>query len=58
MQPKDNTLRLTIENVEFNKLVEWLTLLVQKHNVSIENIDMSKDDNTGYVKVSRLILEK
>ncbi|PAJ73514.1 general secretion pathway protein GspM [Pseudoalteromonas sp. NBT06-2] len=58
MQPKDNTLRLTIESVEFNKLVDWLTLLVEKHQFTIEKIDMSKDDNTGYVKVSQLILEK
>jgi len=58
MQPKDNTLRLTIESVEFNKLVDWLTLLVEKHQITIEKIDMSKDDNTGYVKVSQLILEK
>lgn len=58
MQPKDNTLRLTIESVEFNKLVDWLTLLVEKHQFTIEKIDMSKGDNTGYVKVSQLILEK
>lgn len=58
MQPKDNTLRLTVESVEFNKLVDWLTLLVEKHQVTIVKIDMSKDDNTGYVKVSSLVLEK
>ena len=58
MQPKDNTLRLTVESVEFNKLVDWLTLLVEKHQVTIAKIDMSKDDNTGYVRVSSLVLEK
>jgi len=58
MQPKDNTLRLTVESVEFNKLVDWLTLLVEKHQITIVKIDMSKDDNTGYVKVSSLVLEK
>lgn len=58
MQPKDNTLRLSVESVEFNKLVEWLSLLVDKHQVKIAKIDMSKDDNTGYVKVSSLVLEK
>ncbi|MBU2971245.1 type II secretion system protein M [Pseudoalteromonas sp. C2R02] len=58
MQPKDNTLRLTVESVEFNKLIDWLTLLVEKHQITIVKIDMSKDDNTGYVKVSSLVLEK
>lgn len=58
MQPNDNSLRLTIDSVEFNNLVEWLDELVNSHGVLIENLDLSKDDKSGFVRVSRLVLEK
>ncbi|WOC25990.1 type II secretion system protein M [Pseudoalteromonas sp. N1230-9] len=58
MQPNDNSLRLTIDSVEFNKLVEWLDELVNSQGVLIENLDLSKDDKSGFVRVSRLVLEK
>ncbi|MEC8207766.1 MAG: type II secretion system protein GspM, partial [Pseudomonadota bacterium] len=58
MQPNDNSLRLTIDSVEFNKLVEWLDELVNSQGVLIENLDLSKDDKPGFVRVSRLVLEK
>ena len=58
MQPNDNSLRLTIDSVEFNKLVEWLDELVNSQGVLIENLDLSKDDNSGFVRVRRLVLEK
>ena len=58
MQPNDNSLRLTIDSVEFNKLVEWLDELVNSQGVLIENLDLSKDDKPGVVRVSRLVLEK
>ncbi len=58
MQPKDDSLRLTIDSVKFNDLVAWLTLLVTKNNVTIATIDMNRDDDSGFVKVSRLVLEK
>jgi general secretion pathway protein M len=58
MQPNDNSLRLTIDSVEFNKLVEWLDELVNSQGVLIENLDISKDDKSGFVRVSRLVLEK
>ncbi|HEA17140.1 MAG: type II secretion system protein M [Pseudoalteromonas prydzensis] len=58
MQPGDNTLRLTIDSVQFNKLVEWLDELVNTQGVLIANLDLSRDDKPGYVRVSRLVLEK
>ena len=58
MQPNYNSLRLTIDSVEFNKLVEWLDELVNSQGVLIENLDLSKDDKPGFVRVSRLVLEK
>lgn len=58
MQPNDNALRLTLDSVEFNLLIEWLDELVNTHGLSIENLDLSQDNKSGYVRVSRLVLEK
>ncbi|WP_149983384.1 type II secretion system protein GspM [Pseudoalteromonas rhizosphaerae] len=58
MQPSDNSLRLTIDSVQFNKLIEWLDELVNTKGVLIGNLDLSRDDKPGYVRVSRLVLEK
>jgi len=58
MQPSDNSLRLPIDSVQFNKLVQWLDELVNTKGVLIENLDLSRDDKPGYVRVSRLVLEK
>ena len=57
MQPSSDSLRLTLDSVEFNKLVEWLDELVNQHGLKIENLDLSRDDKSGYVRVSRLVLE-
>jgi len=58
MQPSNNSLRVNIENVEFNNLVAWLDELVNQHGVTVANLDISQGDETGYVRVSRLVLEK
>jgi general secretion pathway protein M len=57
MQPTDNSLRLTIDSVEFNRLVSWLDELVNRHGVTIENVELSQDGQSGFVRVSRLVLE-
>ena len=58
MQPNDNSLRLTLDSVVFNQLIEWLDELVNQHGLRVENLDLSKDDKSGFVRVSRLVLEK
>ena len=57
MQPSTGSLRLTLDSVEFNLLIEWLDELVNQHGLKIENLDLSRDDKSGYVRVSRLVLE-
>jgi len=57
MQPSSDSLRLTLDSVEFNQLIEWLGELVNQHGLKIENLDLSRDDKSGYVRVSRLVLE-
>ncbi|OUL57387.1 type II secretion system protein GspM [Pseudoalteromonas ulvae] len=58
MQPKDDSLRVSIDTVEFNKLVDWLAELTAQHGVMITNVELSKHDNPGFVKVNRLVIEK
>ncbi len=57
MQPKDNSIRLTLEAADFNQLMRWLDVLTQQHGVSIANLDVSQDTKPGFVRVSRLVLE-
>ncbi|MCQ8891683.1 type II secretion system protein M [Pseudoalteromonas carrageenovora] len=57
MQPSTGSLRLTLDSVEFNQLIEWLDELVNQHGLKVENLDLSRDDKSGYVRVSRLVLE-
>jgi general secretion pathway protein M len=57
MQPSSGSLRLTLDSVEFNQLIEWLDELVNQHGLKIENLDLSRDEKSGYVRVSRLVLE-
>ena len=58
MQPSNDSLRVNIENVEFNKLMGWLDELANQHNVTIANLDISQGDEVGYVRVSRLVIEQ
>ncbi|MBE0364297.1 general secretion pathway protein M [Pseudoalteromonas ulvae UL12] len=58
MQPKDDSLRVSIDTVEFNKLVDWLAELTAQHGVMITNVELSKHDSPGFVKVNRLVIEK
>jgi len=48
----------TLDSVEFNQLIQWIDELVNQHGLSVENLDLSQDDKSGYVRVSRLVLEK
>lgn len=58
MQPKDETLRLTIESVEFNKLLIWLESLVEDSGLTISAIDINRGAEPSMVSISRLVVEK
>lgn len=58
IQPKDDSVRLTLESIEFSKLLTWLDELVNKQGLSVESLDMNKSDKPGYVVVTRLVIEK
>ncbi|TMO61408.1 type II secretion system protein M [Pseudoalteromonas aurantia] len=58
MQPSDGALRVNIDSVEFNHLIAWIDELTNKHGLKVENLDIAQGDLPGYVRVSRLVLEK
>jgi len=57
LQPqKTDMVKVGLDDVGFNRLVQWLQELQSKHGVSVENIDFAKADDVGKVKVRRLDL--
>jgi general secretion pathway protein M len=58
MQPSDGALRVNIDSVEFNQLIAWVDELTNKHGVKVENLDIAQGNVPGFVRVSRLVLEK
>lgn len=57
IQPqKDDLVKVGIDEIGFNNLMNWLTELQTKHNIHVQNIDFSKGDSAGMVKIRRLDL--
>lgn len=53
---KKDEIEVWITNVQFERFLKWLTLLSNKHGVSVVNADLAKTDQQGYIKVNRLLL--
>ncbi len=49
-------IEVSVNDVEFNRFVSWLTVLSNQYSVSVINSDLSKTDKTGYIKIHRLLL--
>lgn len=59
LQPQKNDLvKVGLEDVGFNRLMQWLSELQSKHGMRVENIDFAKADEQGKVKVRRLDLSR
>jgi general secretion pathway protein M len=57
IQPqKDDLVKVGIDEIGFNNLMNWLTELETKHSINVQNIDFSKADSLGVVKIRRLDL--
>lgn len=57
IQPqKTDLVKVGINEIGFNNLMSWLTELQIKHNINAQNIDFSKADTLGMVKIRRLDL--
>ena len=59
LQPqKTDMVKVGIDEIGFNTLMKWLAELETRHGISASNIDVSKADASGMVKVRRLDLER
>lgn len=57
LQPQKNDLvKVGLDDIGFNRLMQWLEELQSKHGVIVENIDFAVADEQGKVKVRRLDL--
>ena len=56
IQNRNGTVDLSINQIEFNQFIQWITTLQNRHHVQIVNVDVSQDKIEGMIKVSRLSL--
>ncbi len=57
LQPQKNDLvKVGLDDIGFNRLLQWLEELQSKHGVVVESIDFAAADEQGKVKVRRLDL--
>lgn len=59
LQPQQNNyVKVGLEDVNFNQLMQWLTQLQNTYSIRAANIDISKTETQGIVRVRRLDLER
>lgn len=54
MQPQGNKIQVWMEDVPFDKLLDYVSDLVQKKGLSLDSIDLTAVDTPGYVSVRRI----
>ena len=59
LQPQTaDFVKVGLEDMNFNQLTKWLADLRNQHGIYVSNLDLSKADETGIVRVRRLDLER
>ncbi|MDA8621229.1 type II secretion system protein M [Psychrosphaera sp.] len=59
LQPQTaDIVKVGLEDINFNQLTKWLADLRNQHGIYVSNLDLSKTDETGIVRVRRLDLER
>ena len=58
MQPQGDNIQVWIDEIAFNRLLEWLEQLSTKEGLRVTNIDLSNAEQPGVVRVRRLQLGK
>jgi general secretion pathway protein M len=58
MQPQGDDLQVWIDEISFNQLLLWLEKLASRDGLQVKNIDLSKAEQQGVVRVRRLQLGK
>lgn len=58
IQAKGGGVQVWIDEVPFNRLLQWLEYMLSQEGLIVENIDMSITDTKGVVRIRRLQLGK
>ncbi len=59
LQPQTtDAVKVGLDDIEFNVLMNWLAVLKNNYAIEVNNIDISRTDKTGIVRVRRLDLER
>jgi len=58
MQPQGDNIQVWIDEIAFNKLLQWLEQLSSNEGLYVSNIDLSDAEKPGVVRVRRLQLGK
>lgn len=53
----DDSLRIWVDNIPFNQLMGWVSVLKNQHGVNVETISMDRTESSGYINTA-LVLTK
>lgn len=56
IQPQGDDIQVTIDSIEFNQLLTWLQSLAATDGIMVKALDLSKEEQSGVVRVRRLSL--
>lgn len=57
MQPQNDQLQLVLEDVAYEQFIPWLHQLHYQNGVRLLHIDLAATDNSGIVRVRRMVIE-
>ena len=57
MQPQNDQLQLSLEDLPFDQLLRWLHELQYQQGVTLVQLDIARSDVPGQVRVRRMVLE-
>ena len=57
LKPQDNdSVQLWLEQAPFDRLVQWLGLLVRQYNIELDSINIERDESSGMVDARLTLL--
>ena len=56
MQPQGDDIQVWLDDVSFNTLLTWVELLSVNEGIQVKNVDLTKTDQAGQVRVRRMQL--
>lgn len=57
MQPQNEQLQLSLEDIAFDQLLRWLHELQYQHGIRLIQLDIATSDIPGQVRVRRMLIE-